>query len=261
MQFHYFKDQLMHTVKVPISPLRVISLVPSQTELLFHLGLGNQILGVTKFCVHPKEAINNKEIIGGTKNFNFNKIDELKPDLIIGNKEENYLAGINKLKEQYPVWVSDIETLDDAIEMIAMIGKIFRVEQKAEELIASITECFKVIKPISKRAVYLIWNKPIMAVGKHTFINDMLDKAGIDNTVDNDRYPELTEEELQRLNPEVLLLSSEPFPFKEKHILYFQKIIPDAKIIIVDGELFSWYGSRLLKTPGYLNLLHSELNR
>src|SRR5579863_4514221 len=111
-------DQLGTRLDIKIPPERIISLVPSQTELLFDLGLEEQIVGVTRFCVHPAEKVAMKVKVGGTKRFDFEKIASLNPDLIIGNKEENYLEGIEALRKEYPVWMSDIFTLKDALDMI-----------------------------------------------------------------------------------------------------------------------------------------------
>ncbi|QSE99293.1 ABC transporter substrate-binding protein [Fulvivirga lutea] len=248
-------------VIIPHSPMRVISLVPSQTELLFDLGLEDKIAGLTKFCIHPADSVKSKPIIGGTKNFRFDKIDEIQPDLIIGNKEENYESGINQLKKKYPVWMSDIYDLNDSLNMITSIGTIFRVEDKANRLVNSIRTSFDQLPEFKKlTCLYFIWNKPKMVVGKDTFINKMLQKSGFENLISPSRYPELSLEELENLQPQVVLLSSEPFPFKKKHLEEFEELFPKSKILIVDGELFSWYGSRLLKTADYFKQLRAKLD-
>lgn len=244
-------DQLNRTVSIPEIPRRVISLVPSQTELLVSLGLEDRLVGVTKFCVHPSEIRKQKAIIGGTKTYRMEKIAELEPDLIIGNKEENDQAGINFLAEHYPVWLSDIYTLEDNYRMISTMGKIFKVEKTADNLITKIKVSFDNLKVKKGKAVYLIWNDPMMAAGKKTFIDHMLEKAGFENLVKSIRYPELNSSELLNLNPDYLLLSSEPFPFKQKHIDYFKELLPNSQIRLVDGELFSWYGSRLVFASEY----------
>lgn len=243
-------------VIVPRNP-RIISLVPSQTELLFDLGLDAQIIGVTKFCIHPSDKVKQKPVIGGTKKFRFNTIDELQPDLIIGNKEENYQEGIEQLKNKYPVWMSDITTLDEATEMIRGIGYIVDVEERASRLADDILKSFaNVKKQIPKRTLYFIWQNPYMAVGNNTFIDEMLQRIGLINVASSiDRYPELTPSQIQELDPELVLLSSEPYPFKEKHVGAFRNLCPDASVQVVDGEMFSWYGSRLLKAVDYFNEL------
>ena len=246
-----FTDQLNRSILLENIPQRIISLVPSQTELLVDLGLGDRIVGLTKFCVHPKGFKQSKTIVGGTKNFHFDKIDELKPDLIIGNKEENFQEGIEALAEKYPVWMSDILNLEDAFAMMRGIGEITGTFSKAEELVAKIQNDLKIDIAYKGSALYLIWKDPIMVAGKNTFIDAMLHKAGFRNLMEVSRYPEVGLEEINSLKPDFLLLSSEPFPFKEKHIAEFQKLFPDARIHIVDGEIFSWYGSRLKYAAEY----------
>ena len=251
-------DQMHRKVEVPEFPIRIVSLVPSQTELLYDLGLGNRVVGITKFCFHPKEwfsstSKNAKHRVGGTKNVNFERIAQLNPDLIIGNKEENSESDIRKLTEIYPVWMSDIYTLEDALSMIAELGKLTQTSEKASQICRSIKIQSETnpISPTKLKCVYLIWNEPIITVGKNTFIDDMISKAGLTNAINAERYPTLTTLELQTIQPDLLLLSSEPYPFNEKHIHYFKSLLPSTKIMIVDGELFGWYGSRLLNSFDY----------
>ncbi len=246
-------DHINHSILLESLPKRIISLVPSQTELLCDLGLEENLVGVTKFCIHPKHLKREKTIVGGTKSFNFDTIDKLKPDLIIANKEENYKEGVEYLQKHYPVWTSDIYTIADTLNMISKIGNMCGVEQKAtllNEQIISLVDQLKSIQPNAyKKATYLIWKDPIMVAGTNNFINEMLHLAGyhnVFNTISYSRYPEVTIEQLKEESPEVILLSSEPFPFKEKHIEAFQKQLPNTQIKLVDGEIYSWYGSRLV---------------
>lgn len=247
-----FIDQMGDVIHLD-APRRIVSLVPSQTELLFDLGLDEAIIGITKFCIHPKEKCKGKTKIGGTKKFNFSAIDALAPDLIIGNKEENYKEGIEALRESYPVWMSDIYDLKDAFEMIAGIGALVGKGKEASKIVREIEQGFANLSlKIKKRALYLIWQDPYMSVGKHTFIHEMMLKCGFENVLeDMDRYPMLTAEDIKALAPEVILLSSEPYPFEEKHRKEMQDIFPFAQIALVDGEMFSWYGSRLRYAPAY----------
>lgn len=249
------RDQLGRIIQIPDNPRRIISLVPSQTELLVSLGLADRIVGVTKFCVHPDWIKDEKAIIGGTKNYRFDVIDELQPDLIIGNKEENEKDGIALLAEKYPVWLSDIYSLEDNYDMITSFGEIFQVSEIAAAMNEKIR--FGFAQPLASKgsAVYLIWNDPMMAAGSHTFIDHMLEVAGFENLIKHERYPELTTRELQELNPEYLLLSSEPFPFKKKHLDQFITLLPATKIYLVEGESFSWYGSRLISARNYFESL------
>jgi len=245
-------DQMKRCVQVPSQPERIISLVPSQTELLCELGLGERLVGITKFCIHPKGLIKEKSVVGGTKDFKMEKIKALKPDLIIGNKEENQKELIEALAEEFPVWMSDISTLEESFEMIKLVGELVDCGANADKIVAQATKGFLNLNSSSKgTSVYLIWNNPIMTAGKGTFIDDMLRRIGLENLVLEDRYPELSEERLKSLAPDYLLLSSEPFPFKENHIQRFRELLPNAKIELVDGEMFSWYGSRILKAPSY----------
>lgn len=251
-----FTDMLGRSVEISTSN-RIISLVPSQTELLYDLGLHDRIIGKTVFCIHPKEYFKIKTKVGGTKKVKYEVIDELKPDLIICNKEENTPEIVKQLEKKYPVWCSDIQTIQDNYKMIFALGEITQTTTKALELVQKIQFQFETLTFNQlKTCVYLIWNEPIMAAGKQTFINEMMKHAGFVNLMSIDsRYPELSIEELKTLNPEYLLLSSEPFPFKEKHLVEFKKHLPNTIIKIVNGEFFSWYGSRLIQSPTYFKSL------
>jgi ABC-type Fe3+-hydroxamate transport system substrate-binding protein len=251
-----YTDQLFREVKIQLPPKRIISLVPSQTELLYDLRLEGEVVGITKFCIHPQSWFKEKEKVGGTKNFWFDKIDELKPDLIIGSKEENYEEGIAELDKKYPVWMSDVSDFDSALAMIYSVAQITNREKQGDEIIKSINQAFDklpIFKP--KRVLYLIWNDPWMAAGKSTFIDSMISKLGWMNAINEFRYPTLNEAQLRELDPDVVLLSSEPYPFKENHIKTIQKLLPQAAVHLVDGEPFSWYGSRMKQAPAYFATL------
>lgn len=248
------------------TPERIISLVPSQTELLADLGLENEVVGITKFCIHPENWFRNKTRIGGTKHFDFEKINSLQPDLIIGNKEENEKEQIEELMKNHTIWMSDIKTLDNACEMIRKIGELTGKKEKAENFATEIKsrfDCFqkKIISFPEKRVAYFIWKNPWMGAGKNTFIDHMLKICGWKNVFYEieSRYPEVTFSELSLLDPELILLSSEPYPFKEKHTEELKAICPKAKILLVDGEYFSWYGTRLLKSPGYFKTVLASI--
>lgn len=255
-------DQINHQFELKSTPTRIISLVPSQTELLYDLGLDDRVVGITKFCIHPKKWFNSKNRVGGTKTINFEKILELKPDLIIANKEENTQAEIEALQKLYPVYTSDIYNLNDSLEMMEAVGEITNTSTKAKEIIAQISTDFTALKPFekSKRVLYLIWKSPYMTIGKDTFINDMLNRCGFNHVQVGNRYPELSIESIQELNPDIIFLSSEPYPFKEKHIQELKNICPNSNIHLVDGEMFSWYGSRLLKSVKYFIDLNDKFS-
>ncbi len=251
-----FTDQLNNTINLTAYPKRVISLVPSQSELLWDLGLRDELIGITKFCIHPRELFKTVERVGGTKTLDLDKIRALKPDLIIGNKEENEQLQILELQKEFPVWMSDIFTLEDALNMILLVGELVNKSKEAFSINQKIHNSFLEINTVSKTVLYLIWNNPYMAAGGNTFIGDMLRRIGLKNVLSNqERYPQLSMKQIQDLNPEIVFLSSEPYPFKESHIEELQHFSPKSKIVLVDGELFSWYGSRLTKSVVYFNEL------
>lgn len=255
-------DQLNRSFNLNINPQRIVSLVPSLTELLYDLGLRDEVIGITKFCVHPEEWYRTKTRIGGTKNLNIEKIRSLNPDLIIANKEENDELQVRYLMHDFPVWMSDISNLEEALQMILEISSIVNCKTNGENMVNEIETRFKaldVLKNCIASCAYLIWKKPLMTAGGNTYISSMLKYAGYENVfVMKNRYPEITLHDLQVKNPEFLLLSSEPYPFKEIEKSYFQKLLPSSKVIRVDGEMFSWYGSHLLKSPDYFKELRKD---
>jgi|ERR1035437_5592006 ABC-type Fe3+-hydroxamate transport system substrate-binding protein len=250
-----FIDQTGRKVTVLENPKRIISVVPSQTELLYDLGLRDEIVGITKFCVHPNEWFRNKTRVGGTKKLDLEKIKSLNPDLIIANKEENTKEQIEELIKHFPVWISDVKALDGALKMIVAIGRIVCKDSEAKNIIDKIKEQFShlPIQSSHKKVLYLIWREPYMTVNSDTFINDMIKRCGWINAFANHskRYPEITIDDIQKAQPEIILLSSEPYPFKQKHIDELKQLHSHSIIKLVDGELFSWYGSRLIKSPEY----------
>jgi len=267
-----FVDQLNRIVELNTTPARIISVVPSQTELLVDLGLIENLVGVTKFCIHPKDLRKRSTVIGGTKNLKIEKIKSLNPDFILANKEENELEQIQELAKYFPVWISDIVTLDDSIKMIRDVGKMVGKTSIAEKISNDIVNEFKLwenqkMNYLSETqnltAAYLIWNDPIMTVGRDTFIHDMLVRCGFENLLATEfqsRYPIIDNRVLQKYNPNFLFLSSEPYPFKLQHIEAFRLLLPNTKVMLVDGEMFSWYGSRLLKIPQYFRQLFQDIN-
>jgi len=252
-------------IKAPAQPQRIISLVPSQTELLFDLGVGARLVGRTHFCIHPAEGVRHVAKVGGTKRFRFDAVRALAPDLIIGNKEENYPEGIRRLARDYPVWMSDIHTLEDALGMIRAVGGLVDARPAADNLAEAIGQRFSGLPalPHALSVAYLIWRKPWMAAGAPTFIDHLLDRCGLRNVFagDDDRYPAFELEALARRNPDRILLSSEPFPFKARHADELREACPGIPVEYVDGELFSWYGSRLLRTAPYFASLLGRWQR
>lgn len=265
-----FKDQLNRNLYLDDFPHRIISLVPSQTELLVDLGLEENIIGVTKFCVHPEHIRKSKAIVGGTKKVFYKKIERLNPDLIICNKEENTEEIITTLEKKYSIYVSDIVTIEDTFNMILDFGELFNIKPTATKLINTIQSKLNDFsnyinkKTLKRRVAYFIWTKPWMVAGGNNYINTMLKINNFENIFENspDRYLEVYIEYLTNLNydlkPQLILLPSEPFPFKEEHIKQLKKYI-DCQFLFVDGEMFSWYGSRIVKALDYFKVLHKEI--
>lgn len=248
---------LPQIIPVPKKYSRIISLVPSQTELLSYLNLEKEVIGITKFCVHPEKWFKNKTRVGGTKNLNLKIIDQLSPDLIIANKEENVKEQIEELAKKYDVWITEVNNLNNAINMISDIGKLTNQTEAASALALQIKDKFEKLKNYfsDKRkvpAAYFIWKDPYMVAAGDTFINDMMQYCGLENIFsEKKRYPEISLEEIVEKKCELMLLSSEPYPFKQKHKEEIQKQLPEIEIQLADGEMFSWYGSRLLQSIDY----------
>ncbi len=255
-----FIDQMNRTIRLEKTPRRIVSLVPSQTELLYDLGCKDRVVGITKFCIHPDKWFREKTRVGGTKQLNFDRIAELEPDLIIANKEENTKDDIERLALDYPVYISDISNVDDALKMIQAIGQIVNESNRAQVLSNQILNDYQSWPQLDGKVLYFIWANPFMVAGKNTFIGQVLSDLGLENAIDdpNARYPELKELELSQLDLEYVFLSSEPFPFKEKHIKRLEKLT-QSKVLLVDGEMFSWYGSRMLKMKSYFETLVNTL--
>jgi ABC-type Fe3+-hydroxamate transport system substrate-binding protein len=276
----YF-DQLNRKIDIPNKPKRIVSLVPSITHLLHKLKLINELVGITKFCVDPPELRSKIELIGGTKKQDIRKIRNLEPDLIIANKEENKKETIERLSEFAPVWVSEVNSVSDSIALVFSIGKICNREEEANKIIESISVGFAKVKKRARRflinptAGYFIWQDPYMVAGHNNIINSIMKYMGLTNVFNtknnefmqkyvmnsrvNHRYPIVNDELIQLISPKYILLSSEPFPFKEKHIAQFKEILPSAEIMLVPGEMFSWYGAKLIKSTEYLLNLQTIL--
>lgn len=255
MQKRRFTDQMGREISLNFPPKRIISLVPSQTELLFDLGLDEEIIGITKFCIHPKDKFKGKTKVGGTKKLDLDKIRALNPDLIIGNKEENDQSQIEELMKEFPIWMSDITLIEDSLQMIESIGELTGKTENALQIATNIKNSLAKIQinlGSQKSVAYFIWKDPYMLAGKDTFINSVLEKAGFDNAIKLSRYPALAISEIKVLKPDLIFLSSEPYPFKNEHVAEMQLYFPESTVLIVDGEMFSWYGSRLQFTADYL---------
>ncbi|MBP6154737.1 MAG: ABC transporter substrate-binding protein [Chitinophagales bacterium] len=246
---------------------KIISLVPSITLLLCDLGLENNIVGRTKFCIHPAEKIKKIPIIGGTKNIDLNKIKTLQPDIIFVSKEENIKEQILELKKSFKVIVFDVASLEDNYKMIVKIGKLTNTLERAHKIIIETKLNFEQLKNniilSNLNALYLIWKNPYMTVGKDTFIHDMLTQMGLNNLFAHQtRYPIIQNLQTSYFQKcQLVLLSTEPYPFSEKHFKEIQEQLPQAKIILADGEYFSWYGSKIIEAPTYFQQLLEKINK
>ena len=244
-----------------MTPSTIVSLVPSLTELLFDLGLGHRVVGRTRFCIHPKGSVENVPIIGGTKNPKIEAIRELKPDLIIANKEENRKEDIEQLEGDFRVMVTEISTIEEALFAIHDIGWTCGVQEVAGDLISQIQSVMKGVPdepPMT--AAYFIWRDPWMSVGNDTYIHSVMEHWNFKNVyADEVRYPKITLYELSLKKPEIILLSSEPYPFKEKHIKEVSDACPGSNIVLVNGEWFSWYGSRMKHAFKNLNIFRRAI--
>lgn len=254
-------DQMGRSLALDNIPQRIISIVPSQTELLVDLGLAAAIVGLTKFCVHPKDFKQSKTVVGGTKSVNLDKIKRLNPDIILCNKEENSLDMIKDLEAIAPVHISDIYTLEDSLELIEFYGALFNCKDQAKTITEEILKQKQTYAQLNsqgsvKRVAYVIWKEPLMLAGSNTFIDDMIKQAGFVNAfASKERYPEVDSSDSLWQKVDEIWLSSEPFPFKEKHLKELEAYFPKKTIKLVDGEMFSWHGSRLLKAFSYFTAL------
>ena len=261
-----YLDPLGNSINLEKLPVRIVSLVPSLTELLFDLGLEDRIIGITKFCVHPYHLKSTKEKIGGTKKVHTEKIRLLQPDIIIANKEENTPEIVEAMQGIAPVYVTDINSIADTLHMIAEFGKIFGVRTSARQWIDKINfglqdfERYIKDKPL-ERSAYFIWKDPYMVAGNGTFINEMLKLNHFTNIYESreGRYPEVIVQKMRiQGDPEILFLSSEPYPFKDEDAFELGRHTHHAKTIFVDGEMFSWYGSRIVKAFAYFKQLQKR---
>lgn len=260
------KDQLGREITLHKTPVRIVSLVPSQTELLCDLALENELVGITKFCVHPFHLKSTKTIVGGTKKVDFEKIKALEPDFILCNKEENSFDFLPELEKIAPTYFSDVNTIQDSIDLILRLGSIFNRRTESDNLAHKIEfklndfKQFTKDKPLRKVA-YFIWAKPWMVVGNDTYINEILKLNNFENIYSNySRYPKVEINKIRHDgDPDVVILSSEPFDFKDEHAMEIASFTNRSITVFGDGEFFSWPGSRLLLALDYFKELHKKL--
>jgi iron complex transport system substrate-binding protein len=239
--------------------MRVVSLCPSLTELVFDLGRGDTLVGRTKFCVHPADRVAAVPSVGGTKNPKIDRIVALAPDLVLLNEEENRREDAEALRAAgIACHVSFPRSVLDTAAMVRSIGAAIDAADAAESIATDIKRRHARVRAAAMararaggppvRWAYLIWRKPWMTVNGDTFVSAMLDQAGGVNVFASreSRYPTVEPEELAAADPGLVLLSSEPFPFKEHHADELATLtgLPRERFRLVDGELLSWHGSR-----------------
>ncbi|SDX36570.1 ABC-type Fe3+-hydroxamate transport system, substrate-binding protein [Lutibacter oricola] len=260
------KDQIGREITLKSVPKRIVSLVPSQTELLCDLALENELVGITKYCIHPFNLKSTKAIVGGTKKVDYEKIKELKPDFILCNKEENAYDMLPELEKIAPTYFSDVNTINDSIDLILHLGSILNRRTESDNLAHKIE--FKLAdfkqfikdKP-SRKVAYFIWANPWMVAGNDTYINEMLKLNKFENIYDSmSRYPKIVIDKIRwEGDPDVLIFSSEPYKFEDKHAMEIGSFTNRSITVFGDGEMFSWPGSRMLLAFDYFKELHKKL--
>lgn len=257
-------DARGHQLHLDRPPRRMVSLVPSQTELLAYLGLDETVVGVTRFCERPEYWQDEKTIVGGTKEVNTDRVRSLDPDLILANHEENTKEDVDALDDVASVFVTEVKTVTGALDMIRTVGHLTDTADQTSTLAGKIISRFSDLPDFMPlRAAYLIWREPYMTVGGDTFIHDVLSWGGFENAyADQTRYPEVALDELADADLDVVLCSSEPFPFhqKDEFTAELREALPNTPVELVDGQPFSWYGPRLLDTPDYLQEFRETLS-
>ncbi|MHC0036919.1 ABC transporter substrate-binding protein [Pseudoneobacillus sp. C159] len=246
-------DHLGRTVEFPFPPSRIISLAPGMTDTLYSLQLANEIVGRTRYCTHPKDKVQQAEAIGGTKQIHLDKIRALRPDLILAEKEENTKEMVEVLEKEFPVYVAEVQSVQDAYKMISDLGELTNRQTESKRLLADIQAAFQSLpKAHGKKVAYVIWKKPYMVVGSNTYIHSLLEMLGFENAFSSfeGRYPTVTEVDIKKAKLDYLFLATEPFPFKDEHVVEFSDMMPDVKTMILDGEMF-WYGPRMMEAVGY----------
>ncbi|HAD21023.1 MAG TPA: cobalamin-binding protein [Opitutae bacterium] len=242
--------------------MRIVSLVPSWTEYLVDLGLKHQIVGRTKFCIRPHEKVRAIEVIGGTKNIHIEKIERLKPDLIIANIEENDKQQVEACQRFAEILLTDVRSVESALRECERIAEAVGRAEKGKYWIQKIRQAWGRALPKHAKGFYVVWKHPLMVAGGDTYIHDVMRWWGITNSGDqwhSGRYPQPSPEEWELGETHWVLLPSEPFPFQKKHLADFEK--KNRKPLLVDGEAFSWYGSRMLESATYLAELVERMQK
>jgi ABC-type Fe3+-hydroxamate transport system substrate-binding protein len=252
-------DDLGFRLELKSHPHRIISLVPSWTETLFAMGLGNEVVGVTKFCVEPADGVAAVEKIGGTKNPDLRAIAKLEPDFVIANAEENRREDVEKIREQgVPVFTTYPKTIPGAVESIlklgAALGKESDANLMAREIVRNVSGIEASVGVWSKlrfRVFCPVWKNPWIAFNGDTYAHDVLRMLGFNNiyATAGERYPRATLEEALELRPDFVLLPDEPYEFDAKDVEELKPLLPPAlsrRVVLIDGRDLHWYGVHMV---------------
>jgi ABC-type Fe3+-hydroxamate transport system substrate-binding protein len=242
---------------------RIVSLVPSLTELICELGLARFLVGRTGFCVHPRDTVRNIPKVGGTKNVNLARIRELQPSHLIVNIDENEKPTVDALARVVPhIIVTHPLAPRDNLDLYRLLGGIFHCAERATALCLQFTRVLDAVVAACRElprqdVLYLIWRAPWMTVSRDTYISRTLALVGWDTlpAVCDKRYPEIELDAAMLATPDHILLSSEPYRFRERHLDEIRKLLPaqaQARVALIDGEMTSWYGSRAIRGLAYL---------
>ena len=250
---------------------RIVSLVPSLTELLFELGLGDQVVGRTGFCIHPRAQLRTVEKVGGTKDVKLERVRALEPTHLIVNMDENRRETVDELAAIIPhIIVTHPNTPRDNLALYRLLGGIFGCEARAAQLEAELNAaladaaCARSSLPL-ERVLYLIWREPWMTIASDTYISAMLAEVGWETLpaveggdVGAARYPVFGWNAPWLPKVERVLLSTEPYRFHSRHIDEVAALAARPATLI-DGEMASWYGSRVIAGLRYLASLRRGL--
>jgi ABC-type Fe3+-hydroxamate transport system substrate-binding protein len=249
------------------SGARIVSLVPSITELLFDLDLGPQVVGRTGFCIHPRGGVRAVPKFGGTKDVDIEALLAAAPTHVIVNIDENTRETFEQLRACVPhVVVTHPNTPTDNLELFTLLGGIFAREAQSAALAADFNAALTdlrlaMARQPARRVLYLIWREPWMTVSPDTYIANMLSLLGWQTVprVCEQRYPILNAGALRELQVDLCLLSSEPYPFRDKHMTEVSKLLGGTPVHLIDGEMVSWYGSRSIAGLRYLASYASDI--
>ena len=261
-------DALGRPFAVGRPPERIVSLVPSLSEALFAFGLGERIAGVTRFCVEPREGVAGKAKVGGTKTLDVAAVESLRPDLIIASAEENRAEDVRRLIDGgWPVFVTLPTTVAGAIDLLGQIAALTDSTEAARPIIREAEDALAAARAANAgreplRVFCPIWRNPYMTIGPDTYMHDVIAVCGGRNVFEGrqERYPRVELAEMAALDPEVILLPSEPYRFRERHRADFEAFpqvaaVRRGNVLLVDGRMLSWYGPRIGRSLRELSAL------